>query len=142
MSFQIKDAAGNAITVNPIPPVGPAAKAGALPMTLAPDDPAVQHLADILLALVPVGLQYSDVSITLTTQQAAGTAAILAANPARKALVIVPPNVATLTLAGNLTSGLPLQGLTLNTFPPSICPTNQLFVRGLAAGDVVTILQA
>jgi hypothetical protein len=142
MTFQIKDAAGNAVTVNPIPPVGPAAKAASLPMTLSPDDPAVQHLSEIVAALVPVGLQYSDASVTLDAAQAAGTKAILPANPARKALIIVPPSASVLTIAGNLATGIPLLGSTPNPLAPSICPTNQLFVRGLNVNDVVTILQA
>ena len=142
MSFQIKDAAGNAVTVNPIPPVGPAAKAASLPMTLAADDPAVQKLGEIATSLVPVGLQYSDASVTLNAGQAAGTTAILPANATRKALIIVPPSASVLSIAANLATGIPLLGATPNQLAPSICPTNQLFLRGLNTGDVVTILQA
>ena len=142
MTFQIKDAAGNPVAVNPIPAVGPAVKAASLPMTLAPDDPAVQHLSEIVAALIPVGLLYSDASVTLDATQAAGTKAILPANAARKALIIVPPSASALTIAGNLATGIPLLGSTPNSLGPSICPTNQLFLRGLNTGDVVTILQA
>lgn len=137
-----KDAAGAPFAFNQRLPPGRAPMTASAPVVLAADDPAVQHLADIVAALVPVGLQYADASVTLDAQQAAGTKAILPANSARKALIIVPPSASVLTIAGNLATGIPLLGATPNPLAPSICPTNQLFVRGLNINDVVTILQA
>lgn len=77
--------------------------------------------------------------VALTAGQAAGTEAILPANAKREALMIRPASDCELTIAAASQKGWPLFGDVPNTLSGSECPTNQLFVYGLAAGASLTI---
>ena len=88
------------------------------------------------------GVLYRDASIAaLTPAQAAGTAAIVPANPARRALTVVPPADCTLAMASGATRGIPLIAGLPNGFAGPGVPTNALYLRGLAAGVALTILE-
>lgn len=95
------------------------------------------------LGLRPLGSGFTDASITsLSAGQAAGTTAILPANPSRTALKLVPPADCTLTIGSALTTGIPLYGGVSNDLTGGDCPTNQLFVRGLSAGAALTMWES
>jgi len=84
---------------------------------------------------------FADVSVAaLTAAQAAGTDPVLAANPYRAALKIVPPKNCTLAYA-SAARGEPLFAGVTNSFVGGDCAANALYVRGLAAGDVLVILE-
>lgn len=95
------------------------------------------------LGLRPLGSDFTDQSVaSLSTDQAAGTAAILTENLSRTALKIVPPADCTLTISAASTVGVPLYGGVENTFEGNGCPTNDLFVRGLTASVALLIWEA
>lgn len=95
--------------------------------------------------VAPTSLSYTDVSVaSLSTAQAAGTAAVLNPNAIRRALVIVPPADCTLRLASTSlgSGGMPLYGAIPNVFIGGECPSNAIFITGLATGQSVVIWEA
>lgn len=87
-------------------------------------------------------ITFADHSIvSLTNNQAAGTDPILAANPARRALVIVPQVACTLTIAPGATTGWPLLGRTDRSWTGMETPKGVLYVSGLPAGQPLTIFE-
>lgn len=121
-----------------------------------PDDPASEAKMEQVRAAVaglktgaaadPVfgvqqGLAWADVSIAaLSAGQAAGTSTVRGASATRKALMINPPADCLLkisTAAGS--GGWPLFGGVPNTIIGQACPTNALYITGLATGQAVGI---
>lgn len=88
------------------------------------------------------GAQYVASAVALSAGQASGANTILAANDARKALMINPPSDCFLAISANATSGWPLFGGVPNTFSGPEVPMNALYIVGLSAADVVTIWEA
>lgn len=82
---------------------------------------------------------YADRSLALSADQAAGHVPVLAANPLRKSLMIVPPAACTLLIGPDGQTGYPLLGLTPNALVTPLCPANAIYLRDLAAGANVTI---
>lgn len=78
---------------------------------------------------------------SLSSGQAAGTTAILAANPDRTAIKIVPPADCLLrvTSGGSGVGGIPLFGGVPNEFSGHDCPMGALYITGLATGAALTI---
>ncbi len=78
---------------------------------------------------------------SLTANQAAGTAPILAANPNRTAIKIVPPADCLLRVVsgGSGVGGIPLFGGVPNDFSGQDCPMGALYITGLATGAALTI---
>lgn len=91
-----------------------------------------------------VGLSYTSASIaSLTANQAAGTDSILAANAARKALVINPPANCGLSLTAGGPVIWPLFANVPNSFSGQDCPTGALYLTtGLAAAQALPIAVA
>lgn len=112
-------------------------------MTMSTIQQRAQWAAPRTQAISQIGSAFVDRSIVaLTAQQAAGTDPVLAANPARRALQIVPPAACMLRLASGAAGGVPLRGDQPNQLAGPSCPTNALYVTGLAAGALLTILEA
>lgn len=90
------------------------------------------------------GLTYTDASIpSLSANQVAGTTSILAANAARKALVINPPADCGLSLTAGGPVIWPLFGGVPNSFSGQDCPKNALFLTtGLTAGQALPMAVA
>jgi hypothetical protein len=95
-----------------------------------------------------VGASYTSTLVTLTANQAAGTDPVLAANTARKGLVLsavasVPVtaewNIAALTGAGQ---GVPFGPEPSIRWDGTRVPTNAIYVRGFTAGDKLLCWQA
>lgn len=94
------------------------------------------------LRMGAAGSAFTDRSVgSLSAGQAAGTAEILAANPNRKALKIVPPADCTLKIS-NGGAGIPMFGGVANEFSGGDCPTNALYVTGLSVGVAVAVWEA
>lgn len=99
------------------------------------------ELLDVLRARP--GLAYADHSVSsLSAGQAAGTTTVLAANSARKALMINPPADCFLAIAGGATAGWPLFANVPNLISGQECPSNALFVVGLSTAAILTIWEA
>ena len=95
------------------------------------------------LSVVPVAIPYADRSVSsMSTQQAAGTSAVLGVNTARHALVITPPTDCFLSIVAGSSVGIPLFAGIPNTFSGPECPSNAIFVLGLSAGNALTIWEA
>lgn len=90
------------------------------------------------------GLPYADASISsLSAGQAAGTAVILAADTARKALVINPPANCGLTLSSGGPVIWPLFANAPNSFTGQDCPTGALYLTaGLATAQALPMAEA
>lgn len=90
------------------------------------------------------GLVWNDVSIAaLSAGQAAGTTAVLVSAVGRKGLMFNPPADCLLkisTAAG--AGGWPLYGGVPNSIVGQPCPTNALYITGLATGQAVGIWEA
>jgi hypothetical protein len=84
-------------------------------------------------------------AVALSAGQAAGTTAILAANPNRTSLTIgndtaTDAKVDVVDASGGYGMPLPTKGvLGFGGRGGPICPTDAIFIMGLAAGDKVTI---
>lgn len=84
-------------------------------------------------------IAYVDQSVaSLTVGQAAGTSTILAANSARKVLMVNPTSNCALTVASGATTGWPLFANIPNVIDHGV-PASALYVYGLSAGAVLTI---
>lgn len=85
-------------------------------------------------------VDYTDKSVaSLSAGQAAGTLAVLAANPNRRALMINPSADCQLTIGAGATRGWKLFGNLPNTITGQECPADDIFIIGLTAGATVTI---
>lgn len=85
---------------------------------------------------------YVDLSIAaLSTAQAAATSPTLAANPARRAVMLNPPADCTLLIApaSGAARGWPLYANVPNVISAPDVPAAALYVAGLAAGQSVAI---
>lgn len=90
------------------------------------------------------GLTYTDVTVSsLSANQAAGTAVILAADSSRKALVINPPADCGLSLTASGPVIWPLFGGVPNSFSGQDCPKNALYLTaGLTAAQALPMAVA
>lgn len=92
----------------------------------------------------PVAITLADVSVTVSTAQAAGTAPLLPANPARRKLVITPAADCKIAIASGGTGTMTLIG-GLSNEPLAPAPTNAIYlVPGAlcaAAGVTLPILE-
>lgn len=97
---------------------------------------------------IPMGFvaaAYVDRTVaSLSAGQAAGTSVVLAANPARRGLMINPPIDCTLLIsaASGTPRGWPLFANVPNTIVGQECPTNDIYIYGLTAGQVLAIWEA
>lgn len=78
--------------------------------------------------------------VTLSAEQAAATAPLLARNDLRRVLVVVPPADAFLRIGS--TDSYPLYAGVPNEFEGARCPTNALYVTELSEGDALTIWES
>jgi len=96
----------------------------------------------------PVGLGFITATVNALSaaqagvNKAAGTAAILPAEPSRRAIKIVPPVDCFYAIEPGATSGMPLYGEICNSFEGPECPTNALYIGGLSANAKVVIWKA
>jgi hypothetical protein len=97
-------------------------------------------MADFVqVSLAQIAPLYTDVSVaSLSAGQAAGTTAVIAANPNRELVKIVPPADCVVRITSGGVGGIPIFADVANDIPLA----NALFITGLAAGDAVTILEA
>ena len=93
------------------------------------------------VASLPTAFSSAPSIASLSANQAAGTAAVLAANDSRTAIKIVPPVDCLLRVVsgGSGVGGIPLFGGVSNDFSGHDCPMGALYVTGLSAGTALTI---
>jgi hypothetical protein len=97
-------------------------------------------MADFVqVSLAQIAPTYTDHSIaSLSAGQAAGAAAVIAANPDRRNVKIVPPADCVVRIASGGVGGIPIFAGVANDIPLA----NALFVTGLPAGVALTLLEA
>jgi hypothetical protein len=89
------------------------------------------------------GSNYVDISIaSLTAAQANASSPVIAANSERRVLMINPPADCVLRISAGAGRGWPLYGNVPNSISGEECPTNALYVTGLATGVALTIWEA
>jgi hypothetical protein len=86
---------------------------------------------------------YRHTSVTLSAEQAAGTAPIVGANGRREVLRIKVPRACTMTTEPGMPGaiGLAAIGDFDNPFVGAECPIDRIYINGLAAGDVVIVTE-
>jgi len=89
------------------------------------------------------GSNYTDKTITaLTAEQAAGREPILPANPARRALMIRPPDKSDVVITPEAPRGWLMIRDADNHLTGPNCPTNAIYITGLVAGVEVIVWEA
>lgn len=84
-----------------------------------------------------------DVSIaSISSTQASATDPVLASNVDRRVLMINPLADCTLRITAGAGRGWPLYGGVPNSISGEECPTNALYISGLATGAALTIWEA
>jgi len=83
-----------------------------------------------------------DYTVKLNQKQADGTESVIPEGSGRNSLKIVPPSKCYLTLKPGDTAGIPLFAGVANEFSGVQCPSNPLFIYGLAKDDVVVVWSA
>lgn len=85
------------------------------------------------LQAVALGVTYTARDVTLSGAHATGTP-ILAANPRRRSVIIMPPGQCRIAFHASDTDGI-VSGLDFDRSGPA-CPKNALYLRGLTSGVV------
>ncbi len=89
-----------------------------------------------------LGTLYTATTITLSSGQAAGTAALLAANASRRALMFRAASDFEISPTASATAGIRIYASARDSFVGQECPTNTLYLvagSGLVTGSVLTV---